>query len=314
MYHAPDPVLDDLYVITPIFNPVRYKSRYKHYHRFAKMVKDAGGKLVTIEAAFGEREFALRSEDDKIIRVRTPHELWAKENMINLAVQHLPQDWRYVAWIDADVLFLRPNWVGETIQQLQHYAFLQLFSRVVDLGPNYDITGKARIGWVAGGGIEDPTQGGAYGSNLRGLSTGLAWAARRAEFDAVGGLMDFCVLGSADWHMAYALAGRAERSVPEGMSSEYKRLIADWQDRAERYVRRNVGHVSGLLGHYWHGKKANRRYAERWQGLIEYGFAPSIDLKRDWQGLWQLTDRSPEFRDYVRQYFRLRNEDSIDTE
>jgi hypothetical protein len=38
-------------------------------------------------------------------------------------------------------------------------------------------------------------------------ATGGAWAFRRPAFDAVGGLLDTCILGSADWHMAFGLAG-----------------------------------------------------------------------------------------------------------
>jgi hypothetical protein len=40
---------------------------------------------------------------------------------------------------------------------------------------------------------------------------------------------------------------------------------------------------------------------------------PDLDLKRDWQGLWQLTDHNPELRDGLRAYARLRDEDSPDT-
>jgi hypothetical protein len=34
------------------------------------------------------------------------------------------------------------------------------------------------------------------------------------------------------------------------------------------------------------------------------------DIKRDWQGLWQLTDRKIRLRDELRAYFRSRDEDS----
>jgi len=38
------------------------------------------------------------------------------------AVARLPSDWKYVAWVDADVNFTNPHWVRVTVQQLQHYA------------------------------------------------------------------------------------------------------------------------------------------------------------------------------------------------
>src|SRR5260370_1321719 len=39
-------------------------------------------------------------------------------------------------------------------------------------------------------------------------ATGGAWAWRRHAFNTVGGMLDTCILGSGDWHMAFALIGR----------------------------------------------------------------------------------------------------------
>jgi hypothetical protein len=85
-----------------------------------------------------------------------------------------------------------------------------------------------------------------------------------------------------------------------------------WENRAEKHIRRNVGYVPGLLLHHWHGKKRDRKYADRWKIIIDNDYDPHYDLKEDWQGLWQLTDRSFKLRDDIRAYFRSRNEDSID--
>jgi hypothetical protein len=144
---TPDYIHEPLYVVTPIFNQIRYKSRWKLYERFAQSVKAAGAVLVTAELAYGERHHALqagisqhevplygsaptkatefhkaRTTDNHIyLRFRTDDEVWFKENLINRAVAALPEDWKYMAWVDADIEFARPNWVGETIHQLQHY-------------------------------------------------------------------------------------------------------------------------------------------------------------------------------------------------
>jgi hypothetical protein len=39
--------------------------------------------------------------------------------------------------------------------------------------------------------------------------------------------------------------------------------------------------------------------------LRRTGFDPDLDLKRDWQGLCQLTDRNRALRDGLRAYARL---------
>ncbi len=79
-----------------------------------------------------------------------------------------------------------------------------------------------------------------------------------------------------------------------------------------QYVRGDVGYMPGHVNHYWHGKKVNRRYRDRWQILIKHQYDPEFDLKRDSQGLLRFTDRNPLLRQDIRRYFLMRNEDSID--
>ena len=49
----------------------------------------------------------------------------------------LPINWKYVAWIDADIRFTNKNWVKETIEALGsgRAHFLQLFERALQMGP-----------------------------------------------------------------------------------------------------------------------------------------------------------------------------------
>lgn len=349
MYIATDDYIHQpLYVVTTIFNPIRYKSRWKHYERFAAHVKASGAVLVTVEAAFGERHHSLQAgisqhqvpifgraptkpteehkarteEPHQYIRVRTDDEIWFKENLINIGVSRLPEDWKYVAWVDADLMFSRPNWVGETIHQLQHYKIVQMFSECQDVGPRYASLGKAK-GFSHCYVKQYPTMSGlrmgSYGQRVGGevlWHPGFAWACRREAWDELGGLIDFAMMGAADNHMAHALIGRVKDTFHPRLHPVYKDRLLEWQRRAERHIRRNVGYVSGLLVHYWHGRKIDRRYWDRWKVIVDNQFNPAIDLKYDWQGLLQLVDRgtprSIKLRDDARRYFRARNEDSIE--
>lgn len=343
MYHTPDAIDQPLHIIVPIFNPLRFKSRWKLFQRFVKVAEDAGGIVHTVEAAFGERSPAVSTRapqgeaadhsrhngsEHTYTLVRTNHEFWVKEQLINLGFQRISQlypNWKYGAWIDADVTFTRPNWVGETVHQLQHYKFLQLFSHAVDLCPKYTPLQSQRVSFleaymkgmrVNASYYKDSSC--YYGSGKAAFpgATGLAWAATREALDDVGGLMDFCILGSADWHQVHCLVGKGQYSAPKGLSRDYKDKIMLWQERAEKHIRRKVGVVSGLLAHHFHGRKADRKYKERWAPLVEFQYQPSIDIKPDTQGLYQLVDhgddRSLGLRDAIMRYLRERNEDSID--
>jgi hypothetical protein len=123
----------ELHVVSVIFNPLRFASRYCLLKDFKKHVQCSGAIVHVAEAAQGDRPWEVTTVEDLQWRVRD--ELWLKESMINAAVARLPDDWQYVAWVDADITFLRPDWVQETIQQLQHHAVVQMFEYAQDLDP-----------------------------------------------------------------------------------------------------------------------------------------------------------------------------------
>lgn len=321
-FHRPDIIKDPLYVITPIFNSPRFRTRWKHYKDFEKQVLDAGAHLILIECSFGHRSHVfIESVGPKhtIVHVQTCSEIWLKENLINLAMQRLPLDWKYVAWIDADIKFIRPDWVGETLHQLQRYHIVQMFSQAISLDIKYEIdqifNGFMHTYITTG---ESPSlKKNSYGPCKDGgkgyWHPGFAWAARREAIDSLGGLIDWGILGGGDMYMAYALIGKLDqRQLPRSLGRSGIRWLIEWQRRAERFIKRNVGFVDGLICHFWHGNRGNRGYKDRGQILVSTQFDPEKDLKRDWQGLYQLTDRSHELRDDARQYFLQRNEDATE--
>ncbi len=305
--HDPTKKPSTLYVVTAISNACRYSSRYKLYENFAKMVADSGGVLVTVEAAFGNRPHVITRPDNPYhVQLRTSSELWHKENMINLGIQRLPENWEYVAWIDADVQFARHDWVNETLNQLQHFHVVQMFSKANDLDPDYEPF-QRHIGFVY-----SYMHGLASRNDYSNWHPGFAWAARREAINHLGGLIDYAILGAADRHMAHALIGRVRQTIHSKLNQNYKNWLHIWEARAEKHIQRNIGYVPGVIQHYWHGKKRDRRYAERWHILVDNKYDPMLDLKHDHQGLWQLTDHNINLRDDLRGYFRARDEDSID--
>lgn len=344
-------VEEPLYVVCSVFNPAKFKARYQLYQEFAKRVKDAGAVLVTVEASLHERHHALShgvtqhgveiyqeaptkpteyhkaytTNPHQYIKVRVESEIWLKENLLNIGMSYLPEDAKYIAWPDADVLPANPNWVKDTIQALQHFKVVQMFSHVLDLGPDHQPI-QEHLGFVYCYDHDMPrpkSTGGYYygyckppkkGPNL--WHPGYAWAARREALDELGRLLDFAILGSGDNHMAHSLIGEGFKSVHPDMHPRYLERVLEWEWRANEYIRGNVGYMPGLLLHYWHGKKADRRYGDRWNILTKNQYNPDTDVKYDIQGALQLEDRgddrSVKLRNGIMKYNRGRNEDSID--
>ncbi len=304
--------MNTLHVITVISNPVRYKSRYHLYEKFKNYATCHGATLWTVEIAFGDRPFEVTQAGNPFhLQLRTFDELWHKENMINLMIQRLPLDWEYVAWVDADIIFNRPDWIEETVQQLQHYMVVQMFSHAVDLDPNYNII-KTHTGFVWSYFENQCKIPKGHGYKKYGLwHPGFAWACRREAFDTMSGLIDFAILGAGDRHMATAFLGVVEDSVPLNISEGYMDELKTWEKNAKK-LRKDLGYVPGTISHFWHGKKKDRRYTERWKILIHNKYDPDYDIQEDWQGLLVLAGNKPKLRDQIRDYFRQRNEDSID--
>jgi hypothetical protein len=294
-----------LHVIAVISNPVRFARRYQLFNEFCeRMKREPRVSLLTVELQQGNRPFATNAT----LKYRTKHEIWYKENLINLGVQHLPSDWQYMAWIDADIEFVNKNWAKETIEQLQTYDVVQLFSHATDLGPNGE-TLQVHTGYMylyVNGECYTP------GYNNKYPHPGYAHACTRKAFNAMGGLLDFAIFGSADYHMCAGLTGKMERTLHKHINKNYREDCLIFQERCERHIKRNVGYVQGTIYHYFHSCKSRRQYGSRPEALANHKFDPRRDLKRNDQGLWQLEDRNIDLRDEIRRYFRTRLEDSID--
>ncbi len=147
-------------------------------------------------------------------------------------------------------------------------------------------------------------------------SPGLAWAANLSALDHLAdmGVPDGAILGAGDWYFAHMLISDLPFPDMTKYSPGYLSYWKHRQELCERWIKRDVGFVSGLVTHYFHGKTVDRGYNTRENILMEGQFDPHTDLKRDRQGLWQLetwTHRQMRMRDRIRAYFRSRNEDSL---
>lgn len=319
LFRRPDRIPEPLYVIGVMFNPLRYRTRWKLYEDFSKRVAESGAILYTVEVAFGEREFAITDESNpNHLRLRTYDPLWLKENAINLAIQRLPYNWQYVAWVDADLSFARDDWADETKHQLQHHPVVQMWSQAQDLNSNHEVLKTHRsLAWCYQEGEWPAGQPLAPAYYYFGMDRqvvyrhpGYAWAIRRDAFDGVGGLLDFSVIGSGDYHMAYAILGECEGTLKAQYHPRFKARVMAWQERALAVIQKNLGYVSGTVFHYWHGSQINRKYNDRWKILVDTDFNPDLDIIRDSQGLWQLTPHGEPLRRAMQDYLRGRDEDA----
>jgi hypothetical protein len=308
-------------------------------------------RLHVVEIAFGDRPFEVTvPEDIDSLQLRTQDEIWHKENAINLMIARLPPDWKYAGYVDGDMHFTRYNWGLESIHLLQHYDFIQLFNSFTDLTaptatswmghrpyrhsssfawnfthPKEFLESRKRQIAEAQKGNKVSTATYYYppkaykpGEEPKVFPFGFwpgapggAWAWRRSGFQVINQLLDTCILGSGDYHMAVGLAGLPD--VHQEMQLEipgYCCAITEWRKHAAR-LNGNIGCLDNYAIHFWHGNKVHRGYGERPAILRDHSFDPYADIKKDWQGLWQWAGNKPGLRVDTRRFFLSRNEDDV---
>jgi hypothetical protein len=313
------------HVIAVISNPCEYQSRYHLYDIFAEDITRKGGQLWTLELQTGARP-AVVTQAGKPYHIQLwtsalPGESWQKENTINVAIQHVIRqcpDARYIGWVDADLKF-EDGAIEKTVQALQHWDVVQMWSHAVDFGPKGEIIGNIHQSFMYcyWNGIE------VKNSNpyIHGGHPGFAWAARRDALNKMGTaigspLIQHGILGSGDRHMACGLIGRILESAHGDTHPNYRKWLVRWQEEADANIKRNVGYVENTVRHMWHGRKANRGYASRWKILVKHQFDPETDLACDVSGIIRLVvknERQRALRDDIRRYFRAREEDATTT-
>jgi hypothetical protein len=303
-------------VIVTHFNPIRWQTPIGLRNNFIEHMLESGVRLTVIECAYGERPFEIEKKYPEVnyIQVRCKTLVWNKENLINLAIQRLPKDWKYVAWVDGDITFRRPHWAVETVQALQQYPIVQPWSDAYDLGPN-DEHLQHHKSFVRQWWLDEPVV--ATGEKFWKFNhgpydyphPGYAWAATRQAIEWLGGLFELSGMGSADHHMALSLIGQADKSLPGNVNPSYVKHLKQWEARALHHINHNIGFVHGTIEHSFHGRKNDRQYISRWDIMTNNDFDPDIDLKRNSDGVLELTGAKPQLNHALDRYFRQRNED-----
>lgn len=304
-----DMIEDNLHCIIVISNPCQYAKRYILAREFIKRFElEQNVILYIVELAYGNHNFYLTEKNNKQhlqLRANMDQVLWHKENMINLGVRYLlPKKWKAFAWIDADVEFENPNWASDALKVLNGKCdIIQLFSHAIDMDNSMNAMSiYPSFGFQF---IKERPYTTGNANNF--WHPGFAWAMTRKAYEKTGGLYEKSILGSGDHNMAFSLMGKGKTSINQNTTDGYKKSIVEFEKKA--YGLR-LGYIPGVIRHYFHGSKKNRKYQERWQILVENKYDPYIHVIQNEFGLLIPSDECPKkLLEMIMQYFKERNED-----
>ena len=216
----------------------------------------------------------------------------------------LPEKWKAFAWIDADIEFESVTWASDTLKILNGCCdIVQLFSHAIDMDNSMNCMNIF------------PSFGFQYiKQRPRGLPgtqnfwhPGFAWAMTRKAYEKVGGLYQNSILGSGDHNMARGLIEKGRESVNQNATIGYKNNVTEFENKIKNL---RLGYVPGVIRHYYHGSKANRKYSERWMILVNNMYDPYVHITTNNDGLLIPTKECPkQLLTDILQYFKERNED-----
>ena len=305
---------DEAVIISCFFNSENSPYRLKAFNTFYDSIKHLNHRI--IECIIGDAKSQL--PDSKYIKkIHTESLLWHKEALLNKLVTELPSKFKYVFWVDADVLFTNLNWMVEGVEQLKTCQILQPFKYCVhlekdQLKPAFKLPYNAIYP-----NQENSMVWRSFCSNLfifldivseenynNHGHVGFAWGARRELLEKVP-LYDRALIGGADHIIAHALVDSElhpcikKAFIDKDMIAE----IAQWTTKFNIAVggRNNVGYVNGDLHHIWHGDINKRDYLNR---IKKFSSINKNITYKDKHGLY--ISRNKKDQQFTKQYFQSR--------
>ena len=306
-----------IYIVCVLYNPLQFKSRATLYRNFLKHMHDSGAKVLTVEVAFGHQPHEFTNPHNPFhVQLRSNAILWHKERLINLGFKrlaHVVPDWQYGGWFDTDITFGESDWCDKATHALSHLSIIQPFSTAINLNAKGDPMWNCRSTFAhfleTRGFHQTPPLPPSY--TFKG-HPGLAWCIRRDALEALGGLYEFCVAGSADTIMANAIKGEWSAYLPAPPSKGMIASMKSWTETAQKIIRGRFGYVNGSVLHHYHGRSEERGYEKRWEILSFHQFDPKTDLTLAENGMFDWTGNKPALEDDIRLSLSSRNEDAID--
>jgi len=316
-----------LWVISSYFNSQNYDSHYKNFLAFRRNLR---APLLVVELSKSGAFQLTPNDADILIQLRGEDTIWQKERLLNLAMEALPGEADYVAWVDCDVIFEDDAWARRAQEKLsKHSLLLQPFSTAThltrDAQPETLIATQCKNlprdiveTSISKAFIEGEHEASRLWADRRNaaprelgpfVAYGIAWSARREDIQAIA-LYDRNAIGGGDLVMIGAAVGIETLISLRPFTPAHAADIRLWAEGfRQRFPRDPLGYMPGNLFHLWHGAFEHRYYRARNRVLIEHGYDPARDLALAENGAWRWRDPHGALAGALSGYFASRRED-----
>ena len=315
-------------IIACYYNPHNSYYRLKAFLTWYETIKHLNHRI--IECVIGDNntpQLLNNVGDDKDISiVYTKNLLWHKETLLNKIIKSLPAKYKYVFWLDTDIIFTNLNWLTESVQAFKDgYNILQPFEYCVhlekdELKPNFNYeieknTVHQRTIASRNGEGRYPTMWRSFAANCANNflyehknydihgHVGFAWGIKRSILDKCP-LYERALIGGGDHIIAHAAMGQIPHNCITNSFSDPQILedIESWSKNFYKQIQGKVMCITGDLFHLWHGDLKNRDYYNR---VKEFSPRLHTITEKDNNGLYITSDEQDE--KYMQEYFKRRD-------
>jgi hypothetical protein len=305
---------ETLHIIIPFFNFSNSKIRIQNLKRTLNSLKSFENIHVVIVNGSYQGQSLENEEfikDDKLsyLKYDLPSILWVKENLINLAIESLQINWKYVCWIDSDILFLNPNWVEETINSLKVNDVVQLYKTMTYLDKNGDIDININIPYhkpILPSFIYNCKKEKRYVF----APTGFGWAVNKEFYKKIKKFFEFAIIGGGDFIFAVSVTQFYEAAKTSALFEKFP--SKNYNDQLMSYYNLfkdcKAHYINGIICHQWHGNLNQRQYDCRYDILLKHKFDPFVHVSRTFEGVIYLNDDAKNFEKDILEYFKKRED------
>ena len=304
-------------IIACYFNPQNNPYRLLAFNQFYDSIKHLNHRIVECVIGNTKPNLPLTSS---ITRVYTKDLLWHKESLLNGIIKTLPKKFKYIFWLDTDILFTNKDWLVQGVEELKYNNIIQPFEYCVHLkegevSPSFNVNEEKLFASEPSKRHPNIWRSFCANNKTNDLSgdinydkhghVGFAWGAKRSVLDTIP-LYDKALIGGADHIIAHAAAGQIGHSCLQKSFTEDIDIINDWSEDFEKLINGKISYVKGDLYHIWHGDISKRQYLKRIQD-----FTPKAKkiTKKDVNGLF-ISDEL-EGDTYIYEYFEQREPKKI---
>ena len=309
-YHRPQ--RDDICVALAFYSPVGWRTPIMHFLNVRKGLSSSQIPTFCIELVQPGVKAVTRTTKHlcETHIIESESVLFHKENLFNILEQRIPEQFKKIIFLDADISMSQLDWVDRTSDVLdrvsccQPFDFAEWFDKSGNRIQNGSACGKFSAGFAIAKN-EAP--------RVDRYHPGFSWAWNREAFRRVGGFYDRHPVGGGDVATAFSL-WPADKDMPISRWLTNDAAFAG-TETFTAYRKKvfesatSVGYVAdNTARHSYHGSARDRRYNDRavFIPAMINGEYPMTNRFSD--GLLEWDDIASNER--MIEFFRGRNEDA----